>query len=323
MNTDTLFNMYKNNINSILNPQMLAIISDRSFDIHGLSLLNRLLVYIQNKYTESLKTEEKWDIIGRTVKSKSSPIWIIDDITKTEYMDAETNEIIEDLSLSPMELKQALDLGIIQKVKTAIGLRCIPMFNKKDTLIYDNVAYKINLAKSKDVVKISKLLEIAYNELNIECKKSNTSYYDSEEDILYIGNDNEEKKISAISDAISNQIDFNDILDSEIFNSIDKENIDIFKNISISFLKESVISLCLDCYNVEQSVYTEIEKVDFNNENNVNAFISMLSSVYELTEEVIHMINPNINGTDDIKLRKAAELLVLLEANEAYRGLKG
>ena len=135
MNVEKLYDLYSNNVYSVINSHMLATISDRSYDIHGYNLINRILIYIQNKYTTSLRSESGWDIVGRQVKHRASPIWVIDNVIKTEYIDPDTDEVIENIGLTPKEIEEAVRFGTINKVKHIDGIKCIPVFNVKDTVV--------------------------------------------------------------------------------------------------------------------------------------------------------------------------------------------
>ena len=171
MTVEKLNELYSSNIKSIMNSQMLSTISDRTYDINGFNLLNRLIIYIQNKYVTSLKSDEHWGAIGRQTRDKASPIWIIETAFETKYIDNETHEIIDDLDLSLGDIDKAIKLGIIGVVKNPVGLRCIPLYNIKDTSICDKETYQSYMKKEQSGIKISTLLKVRSSKLNIKCAK--------------------------------------------------------------------------------------------------------------------------------------------------------
>ena len=321
MTVDKLYDLYNNNLSSILTPYMLATISDRSYDIHGFNLINRLLIYIQNKYTTSLKSDSGWDVIGRSVKSKSSPIWVIENIIKTEYVDPDTSETISESELPMADIGKAVELGVIKRVKTVTGLKCVPLYNVKDTTVFDKNLYKMYIANEQSSVKISTLLEIAVNDFGLECRKANkNSVYDENRNILFIGNDDSYLKIKTIARAIASQIDYNNIIDD--IEGIDDENLEKFARLTKLFMQESITSYCNKEYYVEATIFSEIETINFEDDD-TRGFVSMLSTAYDFVEELICLMNPNNHKISESTLRKAAELLSILEANEAIMQLKG
>ena len=171
MNVEQLYDLYTNNIQSILTSSMLGTIADRSYDIHGYNLINRLLIYIQNKYTTSLKSETGWEIAGRSVKIKASPIWVMDNVIKTEYLDPETNDVIENMGLSPKEIDEAVKYGTIIKLKTIEGLKCLPVYNIKDTVIFDSMQYKRFMRNERKLIKLSSLFSITSAEFGVEYQR--------------------------------------------------------------------------------------------------------------------------------------------------------
>lgn len=324
MDVDKLYDLYKNNLASIMNPYMLATISDRTYDIHGFNLVNRLLIYIQNKYTTSLKSDSGWDVVGRAVKSKSSPIWVIENTIKTEYIDAETEEVVEDTGLNPIDIDQAVKLGILKKVKTVTGLRTIPLFNIKDTKLVDKNRYNFYYAAENNSIKLSSLLNLASSDFNIRCAKSSgRSYYDDEENTIYIGNDTYEDKVVVIISGIADQIDCTSTVDSDKLNLVDKSSIDIIESICNTFIIESLTSYCDKDHSVESKSYDIINELDLSDTKILELLTQTLYSVYDLIEEIICMINPDNHRFSESTLRKAAELLSILEANEAMTRLRG
>ena len=318
MNVEKLYDLYSNNVYSVINSHMLATISDRSYDIHGYNLINRILIYIQNKYTTSLRSESGWDIVGRQVKHRASPIWVIDNVIKTEYIDPDTDEVIENIGLTPKEIEEAVRFGTINKVKHIDGIKCIPVFNVKDTVVKDSDIYKEFVYNERKQIKLSTILAVVNQEFGIDCVQGDEeSSYDSESNIITIGKDELEDKVRVVATALFYQVGLHEsAVDFMEEYNVEAEVLVRMMHICLSFICESIVSYCCPGYEVEADVYKDIEELELN-EVETEVFIQMLSTIYDIVEEVICLINPSNHNISESTLRKAAELLNILEANEA------
>lgn len=325
LNTDELYDLYNNSLYSILNPNMLSTLSDRKYNIYGFNLVNRILIYIQNKYATSLRSEVGWEAIGRRVKDKSSPISIIENIMTTTYIDPDTDEEVHETGLNPMELDQAIGIGAIKRVKEVIGIKCIQVYNIKDTDITDINLYKQYYKSSLRKVKLSTLLALASKKYAVNCIKSKSkSTFNLKTNTIEIGEDSFEDKIDAISIGIYHQLELDDtISDFKAEHGIDNKTIEVTLGILEKFICESIKSYCIQEYEVESSTFYDIESLDFKNERNIECFIQLMYNVYNLVEDILYAIRPKSTVFDDCTLKKAAELLNILEANEAYSRLRG
>jgi hypothetical protein len=304
---------------------MLSTISDRNYDIHGYNFINRILIYIQNKYATALKGEAGWQTIGRVVKSKNSPIWVLDNILKVEYIDPKTNEVITDLDLNISEVDEAVKVGVIKKEVNIEGIRIIPVFNIKDTELFDAYSYKEyrTQEKEKRELKISELLKIAKKDFDITCVKTQRkSYFKNNK--LYIGVDGYTGKVEAITEAIYSKVGLESNIES--FKSdydVDDNKLNIIMSVCKAIFVESVKSYCLIDYNVERTSFKIVEELDFSNNDILQCFMQAASYIYDVIEELICLLNPTNRVISESSLRKAEELLNILEAHEALSRLRG
>ena len=320
MEVEKLYDLYNNNIGSVVNSSMLGTIADRRYDIHGYNLVNRILIYIQNKYTTSVKGEAAWSYIGRQVKDRVSPIWIIDNVTKSTLVDADTGETIDKSELTPAEIDEAIRLGTIEKVEEVISIKTVPVFNIKDTVVTDSKVYKAFNKRKTRSIRISSLLEAVNNYFDVPYIRSNNdkSFFDYESGYINIGSDSVITKLEVISSGLFNSLGFRGSYeDLDLSDSIDECTYERLVDICEIFLKDSLLSYYDDEHNVESSNYKDIDDLKLADDA-LNIFLAMLTSVYDLVESVLDILNPNNNeGFSEITLRKAAELLNILEANEA------
>lgn len=314
MDAGQLYDLYTNSLQSILNPTMMATLSDRKTNINGYNLVNRLLIYIQNKYATALRSEVGWETIGRQVKDKGYPIYILENIVSTSYIDPDNGEEIEDLDLSPVELNQAIEVGAIRKEKAITGLKCLQVFNIKDTVVIDSEIYRQYHRETLKKVKISTLLQLADKKYGVKSNKTfDDSYYDEESHTINIGNDGFDDKVEAISNGIFSTIHQPDL---------DKP-VKLMLNVLRKFLSESLKSYAIPEHEVESSVFYQMEDIDFSDNDTALLFIELMYPVYDTMESVITDIGPQMKAFDECTLRKAAELLTILESAEAYVRLRG
>lgn len=325
MNVDKLYDLYNNNLGSILTSSMLSTISDRTYDIHGYNLVNRLLIYIQNKYTTSLKGETAWNIVGRTVKDKASPIWVIENIVKTTYVDPETGTDIEDIGMNPKEIEDAVKYGTIQRVKSIEGLKCLPVYNIKDTIIFDSDIYREFVKNEHKGIKLSTLFSVTSSEFGFAYSKGDEkSSYDPETNSVFIGSEYLYDKIAAISNGIMHQIGAYDIiLDFVNEYGIEEDRVLRIVELCKLVLTESLVSFCDKSHDVDSSAFSDMDNLEITDQSEITCFMQILSAVYDTIEDLVQKLNPDSKNISESTLRKAAELLNILEANDAimkYRG---
>lgn len=322
MNTDSLYRLYSNNINTILNTETLSVLSNYTNRIYGYNFINRLLIYIQNKYANCVMSENQWISVGRILKDKPNPIWIIDNCTNVKYVDSDTKKDISIDELSSVELIQALKLNVIQKETFVTGLKSIPVYSIKDTKIGNSGESSIDEKYTYDI-KLSTLLDVISNELNIKCKKSDmNSAYNIMDNTLYIGADSIENHVKAMGDAVYSLIDFNNIVNDLVDNKkLTAKFVYRVMDLGNIFINESLKTLVIPDYFVDKAKFDDLNRIGDMSDLEISSFIEIFNSIYELVDNVICRVIPK-NISSDIKLRKAAELLSILEANDTIQRIK-
>ena len=326
MTPEELYDLYENNISSVINPSMLATIADYGNNVHGFNFINRVLIYIQNKHATSVMSGEAWEIAGRRLNSRPTAIWVIDQILKTTYTDAETGETIENSDLTLEEIDNAVRLGIFKKSKETIGLKSLPVFSLRDTTVYDSDTYKRYTKHFKAPIKVSGLLGLLSDWFNVQCETlppKSKSYFDLQTNTLHISNDSIESKIYAIVDAITYQINIEEARDSFISSGGDQECSSAIEGVAKAFIREYIKSIVIPEYFVDEGAFSEVNNFDFSDQNITNYFISIMISAYELAESISGSLRPNTAGFDEVTLRKANQLLNMIEANYEYLRIRG
>ena len=316
MTAEKLYEIYSMNLQSVITPEMLATVSDRTYGIHGYNFINRLLIYIQNKYITAVKGEAAWNTVGRSIADKASTIWVLENIKKVRYFDADTMEEITSTDLSLSELSGAIRIGAIIKTEEVDGLKCIPVYNIKDTFIYDAPLYKQYCRMCKQSLKFSNILLSLARSYDIKMGRSKSeSYYSPEKYTIYIAPDSLNSKISALANALFIQSGLKYDLESmPLVADFSRDEKETLIELCRVMLRESLNSL-MTLNQVEASSFADLEDIEINTQERASAFVQLLYSTYELVEKLVTQIRPELSGMGEEKLRKAAELLDLLEAN--------
>ena len=83
------------------------------------------------------------------------------------------------------------------------------------------------------------------------------------------------------------------------------------------------LSKAVNLYCELRKICPDLDSLNISDPNEIECFMQILSTVYDIIEGLIAELNPSIQDISELKIRKAAELLNILEANDAimrYRG---
>lgn len=317
MDIENLKTLYLNNINRIFIPENFKELASHSNDIQGYSFMNRVLLYIQNKYSTEVKSEPSWQLENRAVNDNAVPMGIITPVIETKYTDASTGRAIKISELNQSEFAKAIMLGIINKETTIVDIKCTLVYDIRDTFSNTEQIRK----KTDRKIKLSTLLELL-SSIGIDVRKNdnNETTFDINTNTLKIGYDSLNSKIEKCIDTLA-------------IKYIEQANESIeFSNLENKFIREyTVYAVCTYFgitssinFNYIQELY-EIYKSDINR----------LDIIIEVLDDIEHMLSSNIFNSDDPSgyaadeghktyiAHKAAILLSILEANYEVSGLKG
>lgn len=160
-------------------------------------IINRVLIdYQVGANEEEVRSEEEWKLLGREVVDTTKVIKLVEAETVNEYYDAATLETIRMYELSLAELKKALELGIVKK-------------RNKECSINTIIAYGIsNTEKVRD--GYSEFKTLGYNDIikalfslyNVSTTLSDKSYFDENNNTLYISKNEPREAINEICSVI-------------------------------------------------------------------------------------------------------------------------
>lgn len=227
-------------------------ILSKSNNLGRYDAVNRLL--IQKQFGDKafdVRTEQEWFKLGRKVKVKEKPIFILYYDFEQKYIDSETGADFENKDLNRLEIQKALEYDIIRKEKRNIKFKLGDCFDISQTERIDKKAGEIyTIPKVK--CSISDMLEFINSRYNITAEESSDCYFSTKQNKLYIKSNAFDEEYKAIVDCIINCENIEEYL---------KNNELEVNNDNISFIKDSVQ------YTLE-SIYEEKE---FNTEAEINS----------------------------------------------------
>ena len=276
----------------------LKFILSKSNNLGRYDAVNRLL--IQKQFGDKafdIRTEQEWFNLGRKVREKAKPIFIVYYEFEQKYIDTETGADFENKDLNRLEIQKALEYGIIKKETRNINFKVSNCFDISQTLRIDKKAEEAyDIPKVK--CNISDMLEFIYNRYGIEAEESSDCYFSTKQKKLYIKSNNFEDEYKAIVDCIINCEDIEKQLKS---NELD------ISNDNISFIKDAVQ------YTLE-SIYGEEE---FNTEAEIDSsdILKLLGIVDYIAYFPISLMKfegnyCNESNTDSISIQEKAEVLL-------------
>ena len=324
MDAIQLSELYNNNIDSVLNEDLMVYLANRKYDYIGYDLLNRILIYIQNKYVAEIRSSSGWELVGCLVKDKNSPIWALSLIERYKYVDTETGDEIDEKDLSSHEIYLALQLGLLKKEVATQDMKTVPLYSRGDTIVVNSDIYKEHIAHTRFQVKLTTLLSSIILKYGVVCVRSKESSYNSRTDRLHIGMDPIPNKLNAIADVIMHKLNIKQGL-AEIAADgiISVSSASHMEKLMKTLITESMRS-SLGNYNIkEREKFSDISKLDITNDTVVECLMSIMSIVYDEINDIYMSIRPSNTEFNSEIMSKAEVLLNLLESNDLRQTLKG
>lgn len=150
-----------------------------SFDV-----INRLLIQSKCSSAYDVKTESEWNIVGRELNKKATPINIVVPKYKYRYIDNLKGKALKKNDLSSNEIIKALEYGIITKDISIEDISIEKVYDIRDTHSINNSEYKF----CKPVLSKKSLIGLYSNITNCKLEISDKCYYDKTKNTLYISN---------------------------------------------------------------------------------------------------------------------------------------
>lgn len=273
-------------------------ILSKSNNLGRYDAINRLLIQKQfGGKSFDIRTEQEWFNLGRKVKEKEKPIFILYYDFEQKYIDSETGAEFENKDLNRLEMQKALEYGIIKKETRNIRFRLGSCFDVSQTERVDKKADEIYVIP-KVKCNISYMLEFINNKYNVIAEESSDCYFSTKQHKLYIKSDNFEEEYRAIVDCIINCENIEEQLKNNEL-EVNKDN--------IQFIKDSI-------QYVLESIYGEKE---FNTEAEINSsdILKLIGIIDYVTYFPISLMKfegnyCNESNIDSISIQEKAEIIL-------------
>lgn len=276
----------------------IGIILNKCNNLGRYDSINRLIIHSQMKNAFDLRTEQEWFEMGRKIKPRQQPIFVVYTDTKYKYFDGLSGEEFINRDMNNEEFKAALKYGIITKKLYDNKLKIGEVFDISQTYCDDKSEYKT----PTPIVSISDMLDFIEESFNIKVEKSDEYYFSKNNKILYICNDSFEniydKLISVIIDntdiqsilnkfkidITNNNIDFiryavrfslRSLIKQEEFNA----NIEIYEDELIGLISvvDTIVFPVISIFDIEGSYCSDIDS----HQIEVNSKAEMIANLYE------------------------------------------
>lgn len=283
------------------------------------NFINKFLIHFQNRGVTDVRSEIDWLAVDRAVSKVNNPIYIIEPVNKSCYIDATTGKEVETDGLGFDDLSKALKLGIIKREKENIGFTSAIVYDIKDT-----ESDGINMAEPEHKIKISEMCAIC---IKLDSKlvvdtNARTSMYNEKENKLSIGSDSTINKAEAAIRCFSTLL-----IKQKARSMLDKSKADIQAIEQLAF--ESVVVTVAAYYNIDiksdlSCVNKLCEHGDMT-EDVMHRLVGIMDFVEDCRETALKLLDVGYSNRKmyaQSKIDKAEKLLNILEAHETFLKLK-
>lgn len=284
-------------------------ILNRQNNLFKYDLANRIAILMQNDKAYDLRTYDEWLSLGRKVRKKQKPIFIMIPNQKFQYIDTENGEVINDNDLTVDEFNKALEYKLIKRVETTDNFINKAVYDIRQTKANGENKYVI----PKPILTSANIIDTFIKITNANIEICDTNYYSVSDNVLYLEKDNY-GNLAATLAKILTQYEINNIKNNDRYTVLlddAKEQLENAVLFSISTLFNCNIQSELDTSHLD----TEIS-------------IKILEIVDNIIEVIIQKMKFNINESVDavqdlMRFRKAEALLDIMEANNINKTMKG
>lgn len=304
MDLQDLQELYSDNLYKIFDRERFEQIANHSTDIQDYSFINRVLIYLQNPDSLNARSDEAWQIQGRIINQDAKPISILEAVQNVHYIDTETGEYIDKSELTPLELRKAIELGMITKEVDIIKLKSSNIYDINDTTEIEGQSNSIGINRR---FKLSSLLKLAESiGLNVEKSENGLTSFDRGANTLKIGSDSLEDKVIIIIEALIRNLIYSthdtlDFVDSDL-------------ELVVWYTSYAVCTY----YGIDTTLSLESTTLSESDEQQ-DLIVTLLEVAEQFMQEYIFNSpadgNINITHISNNKAKRAALLLSILEAN--------
>ena len=324
MRAESLKILLKNNMDMVFQPENYEEYIKQVATIRGYNFLNRCLIFIQNRKSTDVRSEMSWAEAGRKINETNNPIHILVPVYRTSYIDTETTEEVTDPKLTPIELNQAVMLGILKRNREIIDFKSTLVYDIQDTTEIEG-SYKDN--GNNRNIKLSNLCRLGKQlcGMNISNKTKKT-YYDSSNRTLYVGKEREISQlptlIEVIVKSLVDRIDENYRLNTMESDDEQLENMPKIDGIHRRIIEDSVVYAI--CYGlgvkpkIDLSISERLYEESIGDEHKMDRVQKTMDCVGSLVDIVVYTgmgVEKKDQESEIDKFRRAEQLLDIIEAN--------
>lgn len=311
MNSKSISELLMNNIDKINDPTFYKSILRHDNNLSRFDILNRMIIEIQRPKMYDARTEDEWLSVGRSIRSKQKPVYILLPKYKVEYIDNKTDKALDKSDLTLDEISSALKYGIIRKENNIKSMNVKAVFDIRQT--YNKVDEKYIIDKVH--IKYSNLVKLVQSLTGCSIQKSDITYFHKKDNRFEISKMQYDEFAQAVCDIVI-QYYTNSVLDDLLNNSeLDMEYTDLTEydhdllTESMRFSIESLLGVNSEP-NFEIIRHTSREKTLFI----LNIVDSILSDILSKLDTGSVINEKSIGYTLELA-RKAEVLLNIMEAN--------
>ena len=274
------------------------------------NIINRALILRQQPKAFDVKSRLQWSIEGKNVREGAKPIFVMNPITDSTYRFSDNGEELRYGALTPTEIANSLQMGLLVKDVSIIGISIDGLFDIRDT---ENFDFTREIKPDTLKTNIFNLLVVVETLLDVEINRidSGKIQYFSKSGKLFIPKDTYKN----IVDQLVN------ILIDYIINNSEQYGLDLSAecmNDKLRKLIEETAKFSL------KTKFGIIDTVDFSDiistlkgDELINVAKAVDSIVYVVTSLIPSHSNKEIkSSTQSIRLVKQAENLAdIMESN--------
>lgn len=177
--------------------------------IQGLDSFNRLAIFGQQTDITDIQSEIDWVRAGRRVMETAEGVRVCTPVYRTTYTYVENGETVERNDLSPEELRQAVQLGVIHKENELVKYSLAVVYDISETIIVDPQLYaEYDAGRTIQGIDIKDITEIASVAVGLSVEQSSMgSYLNKDSCILFLQNNAvDDERIKIIVEAIGEML---------------------------------------------------------------------------------------------------------------------
>lgn len=309
MNIKEITALVNDGISKLTDTEYTKKILNRKNNLFRYDLTNRIAILMQNDKAYDLRTYDEWKSLGRKVRKKQKPIFIMIPNQKFQYIDTENGEVINDNDLTIDEFNKALEYKLIKRVETTDNFINKAVYDVRQTKANGESKYTI----PKPVLTSTNIVDTFIKITGASIEICDTNYYSVSDNILYLEKDNY-RNLAATLAKIITQYEINNIKNNDKYAALSDDAKEQLENAILFSL-----STLFNC-----DIQSELDTSHLNTEN----ILKILEIVDIIIEVVIQKMEFNINESIDavqdlMRFRKAEALLDIMEANTINKTMKG